>query len=579
MKISNINLLARLWVQLSRQHRRKFLYLIPLTGISSIAEILSLSIILPYLSVLSAPDNILNSPIISIVFKIIGSHTKEELVLIFTVALVIATILSITLRLTLVWANAKISLQASGELGTELYRRILYQPYIYHITQNSSETLSLVGGKISASITYLHQCSAILSSIFIILSLIFTLIVIDPLTTISSIFFFGLSYFIIAFIVKLRLRFAGELISSQAPYTIKAVQEGLGGIRNVILDNNQEYYCTLFDSAGKKIRDASTSIMLMSSAPRFLLEAIGVTFIVSFAYTMFKSGAELDNLIPVLGALAFGAQRILPMMHGVYSSWTTIIANEKNVSDVLSVLEQSESFNKSFLLATPIKFNNYIQLNSVKFKYPNQNSFQIKNVNLTIKKGDKIGIVGVTGSGKSTLLDILMGLLVPTSGQIFVDGVEITAQNKTAWQLNIAHVPQNLFLFDATFAENIALGENIKDIDMEKVQRAAERAQISSFIESKEDRYYTRVGERGVSLSGGQRQRLALARALYKNTPILVLDEATSALDIKTEQEVMSAIQDLDSELTIVIVTHRLDSLKLCNVIYNMNNGCVLAKN
>jgi ABC-type multidrug transport system fused ATPase/permease subunit len=452
----------------------------------------------------------------------------------------------------------------------------LYQPYINHISKNSSETLALITAKVGGSITFLHQFSAILSAIIIIFSLILTLIVIDPVTTISSMIFFGLSYYLIALIVKLRLRLAGEIRSSQAPMMIKALQEGLGGIRNVILDNNQEFYCQLFESTEKKIRNANISIMLISSAPRYLLEGLGITFIVFFAYFLFSSGKELDTLIPVLGALAIGAQRILPLLHGVYSSWTTIISSEPSVSGVLSSLEESEPPNKFDLLVAPMKFNKCIQLNSVNFQYPIHNSFQLKNINLTIEKGDKIGIIGTTGSGKSTLLDILMGLLVPTSGQIFIDGIEITVANKVSWQMNISHVPQNIFLVDATVAENIALGENINEIDINRVKRAAEGAQIASFVESKLEGYYTKVGERGINLSGGQRQRLALARALYKNTPILVLDEATSALDTKTECEVMEAIHYLNSEITVIIVTHRLDSLKICNIIYNLDDGCIL---
>jgi ATP-binding cassette, subfamily B, bacterial PglK len=576
MKSSYISLLIRLWVQLSKRRRRQFLLLIPLTGISSIAEILSLTIILPYLSVLIAPEKILNNEYAIKLLPNIRNHTKEELVLILTVALVIATAVSITLRLTLMWANTKISLRAVGELSTELYRRVLYQPYINHISQNSSETLTLIGSKVGSSINFLNQSSSLLSSTIIISSLILTLIVIDPVTTISSILFFGLSYYLIALVVKLRLRYAGKLISSETPNAIKALQEGLGGIRNVILDNSQEIYCTLFEGADRKIRNANISIIFISSAPRYILEGLGITFIVFFAYSMFESGVGLDNLIPVLGALAIGAQRILPLLHGAYSSWVTIISSESNVSDVLSALEQSEPHNKSLFLVTPMRFSNSIHLNSVKFQYPSQKSFQIKDVNLIIEKGDKIGIIGATGSGKSTLLDILMGLLVPTGGQIFVDGVAITVENKTAWQMNISHVQQNIFLIDATVAENIALGEDINEIDIHKVRRAAEMAQISGFIESKEDGYYSRVGERGVNLSGGQRQRMALARALYKNTPVLVLDEATSALDIKTETEVMDAIHELGSEITVIIVTHRLDSLKFCNKIYSLDDGCLL---
>ncbi|NBU73098.1 MAG: ABC transporter ATP-binding protein [Bacteroidetes bacterium] len=351
----------------------------------------------------------------------------------------------------------------------------------------------------------------------------------------------------------------------------------MGGIRDVLLDGTQAYYCKLYADSNWKIRQAQAANSYINTAPRYLMEGLGVTFIALLAYWLTLGGNVGQSALPVLGALALGAQRMLPTLQAIYGAWANILSSEASVSDTLALLDHpipAEAFSP---IPAPLGLRNCIRFESIDFSYPSTGERVLKNINLTIRKGERIGIVGSTGSGKSTMLDILMGLLTPSSGCLVVDETPITEENSLAWRQSIAHVPQSIFLADASIAENIALGKAVADIDMDRVRRAAIQAQIADLIETRPDGYFERVGERGVKLSGGQRQRIAIARALYKNASVLVLDEATSALDNSTEKEVMDAIQKLDPGLTIVIVAHRVASVKGCDRVVRIETGKVVA--
>jgi ATP-binding cassette, subfamily B, bacterial PglK len=300
-----------------------------------------------------------------------------------------------------------------------------------------------------------------------------------------------------------------------------------------------------------------------------------MVLIAVLAYSLAGRPAGITSVIPVLGALALGAQRLLPVLQQAYSSWTAMSGGRASLSDALDLLEQPLPAHADAPLPAPIPFQRGITLNRVAFSYTPRGPNVLKELELSIPKGGRIGFIGSTGSGKSTLLDIVMGLLHPTEGSLEIDDVVITPQNYRAWQAHIAHVPQTIFLADTTIAENIAFGVPLELINHDRVRQAAQKAQIAQAIESWSNQYDTLVGERGVRLSGGQRQRIGIARALYKQADVIVFDEATSALDNDTERAVMQSIESLDNELTILIVAHRLTTLKNCNQIVELDDGGV----
>jgi ATP-binding cassette subfamily B protein len=303
------------------------------------------------------------------------------------------------------------------------------------------------------------------------------------------------------------------------------------------------------------------------------MESIGMIMIASMAYFMSLQEGGVSSVVPVLGALALGAQRILPALQQLYGAYISINGSHASVNDVLILLEQPLPSNIDLLGNQSIEFNKCIYLKDVGFKYPGNERRVIKNIDLKIKKGSIVGFMGPTGSGKSTLLDILMGLLNPTSGGIYIDNVKVDKNNQYLWQKNIAHVPQNIFLSDGSIEENIALGVPIGEIDTIRVKDAARQAQLDKVIENLPCGYQTIIGEDGNFLSGGQKQRIGIARAIYKRAQVLIFDEATSALDTKTEAEIMKSIYSLGENLTILIIAHRVSTLKGCDWLVKITNG------
>jgi ATP-binding cassette, subfamily B, bacterial PglK len=301
------------------------------------------------------------------------------------------------------------------------------------------------------------------------------------------------------------------------------------------------------------------------------MEAIGMTLIAGLAYVMTQQEGGIVTAIPVLGALALGAQRLLPALQQAYGAYSTIKGSNSSFKDVLNLLGQPLPEYADQSPPKPIPFEKEIKLTNLSFRYTEDSPWVLKNTNLSLKKGARIGFIGETGSGKSTLLDIIMGLLPPTNGKLMIDQQPINSQNRRAWRAHIAHVPQNIYLSDSTIEENIAFGIAKEQIDHQRVKKAAQQAQIAELIEQWKDGYQTFVGERGVRLSGGQRQRIGIARALYKQANILIFDEATSALDNETEREVMEVIGNLDKEMTVLIIAHRLTTLKECDSIVKLN--------
>jgi ATP-binding cassette subfamily B protein len=321
------------------------------------------------------------------------------------------------------------------------------------------------------------------------------------------------------------------------------------------------------------MRNAQANIQIVGGSPRFIIEAAGMILIAGLAYLLANRPEGIYSALPLMGVLVLSAQRLLPLLQQSYASWAQIRSSRATLVDTLELLNQPIPEHIDNSSNNLIKFNNKISIRNLCFQYQPEGKWVLKDVNFCINKGSRIGVIGKTGSGKSTFLDLVMGLLVPTKGNFYIDDQEITSENSRAWQRYIAHVPQTIFLADITILENIAFGIPYELIDRDRVKDVASKAQIAEVIEGLPNGYETFVCERGVRLSGGQRQRIGIARALYKNVDVIVFDEATSALDNQTERAVMDVIDKLSNELTIIIVAHRITTLKNCNQIIEIDNG------
>ena len=570
------SLLKRLWFHIGAQRRLQFGVLLLVMLLASLAEIVSIGTILPFLAVLSDPEKVFYHVSAQYFVRQIGIDSPNQLLLPLTIAFGVAAILAGCLRLLLSWGTTRLSYAVGADLSISIYQRTLYQSYSVHAKRNSSEVINGVVSKVNAVInSTINPVLSLLSSIVILFAIIAVLAYIEP--TVSSVAFFGFGfiYIVIIFLTRTRKIKNSKIVAYESTQVVKTLQEGLGGIRDILIDGSQLHYCQIYQAADQPLRKAQGSNQFISQAPRFFVEALGIVLIATLAYMMSVSEEGVSLALPVLGSLALGAQRMLPSMQLAYASWSSIQGGQASLIDALDLLDQPLPDALSVKEVQPIIFNQEISLEHLHFRYDLHTPWVLSNVSLTIKKGARVGFIGKTGSGKSTLLDIVMGLLEPTKGVIRVDGEIINSKNQRSWQAHISHVPQAIFLADGTIEENIAFGQPKGQIDRSRVIQAAKRAQLAGQIEAWPEKYETCVGERGVRLSGGQRQRIGIARALYKKADVIVFDEATSALDNETERAVMEAIEGLSSDLTVLIIAHRLTTLQKCTQVVELGDGVI----
>lgn len=573
------NLLILLWRHLSSRRKGQFGLLMGLVLVSAFAEVVTLGAVFPFLGILVVPERVFNYPIVTDLAQALGIISADQLVLPLTVAFVAAALMAGAIRILLLWANIRLAVVSGADLSTEVYRRTLYQSYQVHLACNSSGVISNITNKINSVVFgVLLPFLTLVSSTVLLGTIMLFLIVIDPMVALVAALGFGASYALITWISRRRLYRNSQLITYKQTKVVKALQEGLGGIRDVLLDGTQSIYCDIYRKADYPLRQAQGSNAFISGSPRPAMEAIGMVLITALAFALSRQTGGIATALPVLGALALGAQRLLPAMQQAYGAWASIASNNAALADTIARLEQPIASELLEPDTSPLVFQKDIQFQGVRFRYTDDAPWVLDRLNLIIAKGSRVGFVGSTGSGKSTTLDLLMGLLVPTEGQIRVDGQPIKGPRLISWQRSIAHVPQSIYLSDSTLAENIAFGVPSNTIDLNRVRQAARQAQIADFIESRPEGYQAYVGERGIRLSGGQRQRIGIARALYKHASMLVLDEATSALDNATERSVIDAIVGLNRDLTILLIAHRLSTVERCDTIVEMEHGRVVAQ-
>ncbi|MDC0181919.1 ABC transporter ATP-binding protein/permease [Candidatus Thioglobus sp.] len=572
------NLLVRLWHHLSRSRRRQFLLLMGLMLISAFAEVISLGAVLPFLGVLVAPDQVFSHPVVADVAQAWGITSADQLVLPLTVAFAAAALIAGAIRILLLWASTWLAYASGVEISIEVYRRTLYQPYRVHVARNSSEVISGIISKVGGAVNILSYMLILISSTVLTVAIMLTLLAIDAMVASMAAVGLGVSYMLITWISRRRLHRNSQRIAHEQTQVVKALQEGLGGIRDVLLDGTQPVYCNIYHKADQPLRWSQGNNTFISQCPRYIMEALSMVLIAALAYALSSRVGGISTALPVLGALALGAQRLLPALQQIYGSWATIAGSHASLADTIELLDQPLPAEHLQPAPAPLQIQQDIRFNDVRFRFTRDGPWVLDGLNLNILKGARVGFVGSTGSGKSTTLDLLMGLLMPTEGELLVDGHPISGNRVMAWQRSIAHVPQNIYLGDSTLAENIAFGVPPDAIDIDRVQQAARQAQIADFIESSPQGYQACVGERGIRLSGGQRQRIGIARALYKKASVLVFDEATSALDNATEQSVMDAIEELSSNLTILLIAHRLSTVRRCDTIVELEQGQVVAQ-
>jgi ATP-binding cassette subfamily B protein len=571
--------LCLLWHHVGYKWRIYLSLILLLSIATSILEIISIGAVMPFLAVIMTPEKllILDNYYLQTLFVLLKIRNSQDLLLAVTIAFVSLALIAGGMRLLLLWSNTRLACLMGLDISLSIYKKTLYQPYSIHIAKNSSSLISGIANKTNIMTNNIIMPTLILTSSAIMLFVILISVVwINPIIAIITFGGFSLVYYLVVKFTKLRISENSIKISQNSTNVIKSLQEGLGGIRDVIIDGSQELYCKTYQKADFLWRNAESNNIFISHSPRYILESLGILLIAILAYALTADPDKLNDAIPLLGLLAMSAQKALPLLQHIYSSLTNIRGAQSSLSDILDLLNQEIP-----IICQPkqkIVFDKEVRLSDLSFSYKPGGPFVLEKVNYVISKGVRLGIVGSSGSGKSTLIDIIMGLLQPTDGSLEVDDTKIDSLNLRSWQVNIAHVSQSIFISDASVAENIAFGVPSEEIDCDKVEKAAKSASLHNSIITWPNTYNTVLGERGSMLSGGQRQRIGIARALYKESDVIIFDEATSALDLDTEASIIAAIEKLGRDKTVIMIAHRLSTLENCDEVIEVKNKNIIIR-
>jgi len=570
-----INSILLLFKSLDNKRRYQFVGILFINIFNGIFEFISIGSALLFIESLTNPEKISSS--FAFLINIFNIENESDLINLSTAIFLIITFLTAFIRIFNLWLNTKFRISFLNFISNKVYRKIINQDYSFFINKNSSDLLTDLTSNIEKTNFFFENLLTLTTSIILSISIILSLLKLNFYITIISVLFFSTIYTFLGIFINSRVEFYSKFELQSNYKLIKIIQDSLSAIKEIIISNNHGFYIKNFKSNNYKLRKYQSMIGFITTFPRYLFEGIGLLFIGISGYIIYFYSNNSGNIIALLGAFALGAQKLLPTMQSSYKSWSLLYFYNQPLDKILELI--SLNANENNLIKKKISFQNEIRLKNLNFSYKSNREGISKNINLIIKKGENVGIFGRTGSGKTTLINIIMGILIPSEGTIFIDKVDLFDPNDVyllkKWKNNIALVPQDVFLYDASISENIAFCVDKNKIDSRKVKKAAKIACADEFINKTSKGYETIVGDKGIKLSGGQKQRLGLARAIYKGSEVLILDESTSALDFKTEKAVIESIFNSKSNknLTTLTIAHRLSTLRYCDKIIELNNG------
>ncbi|WP_133013306.1 ABC transporter ATP-binding protein [Marinomonas flavescens] len=571
-----------LFYLLSVKQKRQFINLQVLVILMAFFELVGVASILPFMAVVSKPEIIDTNVIINQVYTYIGSETKNQFTVYLGALVFFSLLLSSIVSIITTWRCSLFASRVGAEIGQVLYDYYLHQSWLFHTSSSTAELTKQIAVEANRFTGGVLQPFMLLNArIVLALSLSLSIFLLDPLIAFVGIMIFLVAYVVIYKTVKNRLEKNGNAISRSSEERFQLMSEAFGGIKDVILLGRQFDFKHRFKITSQDLAKGQGQNMALSQVPRYLIEVIAFGgLIVLVLILLIRGQGDLSQVLPLLSVYALAGFKLLPAFQQVYSSVTMI---KGNLSAFFSIRDDVKSAREAllvkpngFLPEEKLSFEHLIELKDIRFRYPNKNEPVLEKLNLKIEKNQMIGLVGASGSGKSTIVDIIMGLIFPQEGGVYVDDIEITRDNQRAWQNKIGYVAQSIFLSGGTIAENVAFGLPQQEIDYEKVHNAISLAHLDELVQGLENGIYTKVGERGVQLSGGQRQRIGIARALYHDAEVLVFDEATSALDGITEKIIMDSITDFTGNKTIIMIAHRLKTVKKCHQVFLIKKGCVV---
>ena len=572
----------KIFFLLTPYERKQAFLLLLMILIMSLLETIGVASILPFMAVLTNPSVVETNFILNTIFQyssIIGVENNQQFLFALGSIVFFLLVISLSFKALTIYFQIQFVQMREYSIGKRLIEGYLHQPYSWFLSRNSADLgktiLSEVGQVVVAGI---GQFIEILAKSMIVISIITLLILTDPKLALMVGLFFGLAYGMIFKLTQKYLTRIGKEREKSNSLRFLTVIEAFGAVKELKIGGLEETYIKRFSDPAENFARNVVSSKIISQLPRFLLEIAAFGGILLLLLYLLANTGSLSASLPIISLYVFAGYRLMPALQQIYSAFSILTFNlpsfEKLYNDIKNLKKD-----KSIKIPGTLGLDKKIVLKNIFFNYPNTSRTTINNINLNISARTTIGLVGTTGSGKTTIVDIILGLLEPQKGTLEVDSQIISKDNVRAWQRSIGYVPQQIFLADDTIEANIAFGVKSKDIDQLAILNASKIANLHEFVEKElPEKYQTFIGERGIRLSGGQRQRIGIARALYHNPQVLILDEATNALDNNTEKAVMEAVNKLSKNLTIILIAHRLNTVKNCDKIYKLEKGKVVGE-
>lgn len=573
-----IDTIRKVFRLLIRPEKKRFFLVLFLNLFTSILEVIGITSIFPFISIAMNPDMIHSNEYLSILYTHLNFSSEKAFLVTAGFGVFLLLLISNAAKAFGNWNMHRFAAACTNGISTRLFTHYIYQPYHFFLNRNSSELSKNVLSEARAVVgSFISPTILIITRTFITLLLFTMLIIANPIASILMTSLLGGLYILVYFgFRKTIVRIGEEKILAQRD-CYRTTYEAFGGIKDIKLLNREPIYIRSYSDPMSRYAEYDAKNAIIGNVPKYIIEGLAFGLIILLMVFLILTSENAAAAFPLISLYAFAAYRMLPALQEIFQSFSKIrysLPLGRLVSKELSSGEKPVVRKKT---EPALPFDNKISLNEIVFYYPNTMDPVIRKVSLNIKKNTTIGFVGATGSGKTTMVDIILGLLVPQTGKFLVDDTIISNENRHRWQQNIGYVSQHIYLSDDSVRKNIAFGIPEDEINQEAVEKAAKIAQIHSFImEEMSEGYDSIVGDRGIRISGGQRQRMGIARALYTNPEVLVLDEATSALDNLTEQSIMNAINQLSHKKTIIMIAHRLSTVKSCDEIFFFKKGKIL---
>jgi ABC-type bacteriocin/lantibiotic exporter with double-glycine peptidase domain len=568
---------------LNFSERKQLILIFILILLMALIEAIGVASILPFVGILANQDLIETNYFLNTSYQIskdYGVENNQQFIFLVGSIVLFLLVVSLALKALATYAQIRFSEMRSYSVSRRLLMKYLSKPYVWFLNKNSSEIGKNILQETAVVIGLgIYELLQLFSKGSVIITILLLLIYVDPQLATQVGITFCIAYSLIYMYLRKKITQAGEERFKNNELRFKLVSEAFSATKQIKLGGLEEIYTDRYSKIAYNFAKASSFQEISRQLPRYFLEALVFGSVMLIMLYLISQTGSFNNSLPILSLYVFAGYRLMPSVQQVYASFSQLRFIAPSIKKIYFDIIDTKEINKNEDQET-ITFKKSINLKNVYYTYPNSSRIILNNVNLNIPVKKTIGFIGTTGSGKTTIIDIILGLLQIQKGTLEIDGKTITERNVRPWQDLIGYVPQSIYLSDDTIASNIAFGVDPKNIDKLAVEKASKIACLHEFVRDElSNQYETIVGENGVKLSGGQRQRIGIARALYHKPKVLVLDEATNALDEKTEKLLMKAIYDLSKEITIIIITHRLSTLKNCDVIYKINKGKVTIEN